>query len=111
GLANQFGGVSLSDLDAFKFFKTPYGNLGRNTLSGLPFYLVNFAVFKTTNIAEQFKLEFRVEANNILNHRNFGVPDPITEDAFTGFAVSSYQNPGFNNGGQRELRFGLRLIF
>jgi hypothetical protein len=111
GLANQFGGISLSDLEAFQFFKTPFGTVGRNTLSGAPFYLVNLGILKTTNITEQYKLEFRVEANNLLNHRNFGVPDPITEDAFTGFAVSSYLNPGFNNGGQRELRFGLRLTF
>jgi hypothetical protein len=111
GLANQFGGISLSDLEAFQFFRTPYGDLGRNTFSGLPFYLVNFALSKTTNVTEQYKLEFRVEANNILNRRNFGVPDPVTEDAFTGFAVGSYQNPGFNNGGQRELRFGLRFLF
>jgi hypothetical protein len=110
GLANQFG-VSLSDLEAFQFFQTPFGNLGRNTFRGLPFYLVNFGVFKTTNITERYKLEFRVEANNVLNHRNFGVPDPVTEDAFTGFSVGSYQNPGFNNGGQRELRFGLRFLF
>jgi hypothetical protein len=110
GLANQFG-VPLTSLEAFQFFKTPYGNLGRNTLSGAPFYLVNFGVFKTTNITEQYKLEFRVEANNILNHRNFGVPDPVTEDAFTGFSVGSYLNPGFNNGSQRELRFGLRFMF
>jgi len=40
-----------------------------------------------------------------------GVLDPITEDAFTFFAVGSYQNPGFNSGGQRELRFGLKFIF
>ncbi|MCI0388591.1 MAG: TonB-dependent receptor [Acidobacteria bacterium] len=110
GLGNQFG-VPLSSLEAFQFFRTPFGDLGRNTFSGLPFYLANFAIFKTTNITERYKVEFRVEANNILNHRNFGVPDPITEDAFTGFTVGSYQNSGFNNGGQRELRLGLRFLF
>src|SRR5262245_25467764 len=111
GLVNQGFNINLSNAEAFQFFRTPYGNLGRNTFSGAPFYLVNFGVFKTTNITEQYKLEFRVEANNILNHRNFGVPDPFMEDAFTFFTVGSYQNPGFNNGGQRELRVGLRLIF
>jgi hypothetical protein len=110
GLANQFG-VPLSSLEGFQFFRTPFGNLGRNTFNGLPFYLVNFGIFKTTNVTERYKLEFRVEANNVFNHRNFGVPDPFMEDAFTFFSVGSYQNPGFNNGGQRELRIGLRLIF
>jgi len=57
------------------------------------------------------KVEFRAEAANILNRRNFGVPDPITEDAYLGGAVGSFQNPGWNNGSQRELRLGLRFIF
>ena len=110
GIANQFG-LSLSDLEAFKLFKTPFGNLGRNTQSGLPFYLVNMAIFKTTKLTERTKLEFRIEANNLLNRRNFGVPDAFTEDASNGFAVSSFENPGFNNGSQRQLRLGLRFIF
>jgi hypothetical protein len=109
GGSNQFG-LPLDTLEAFAFFKTPYG-IGRNTFSGLPFYGVNLSVFKTTNITENTKLEFRLEAANLLNRRNFGVPDVVTEDAHNGFAVSSFQNPGFNNGSQRELRFGLRFIF
>ncbi|HYY94231.1 MAG TPA: TonB-dependent receptor [Pyrinomonadaceae bacterium] len=110
GLNNQFG-IPLNQLEAFQLFKTPYGDVGRNTFHGLPFYGVNLALFKTTNITESKKLEFRVEAANLLNRRNFGVPDPITEDAATAFAVSSFQNPGFNLGQTRNLRFGLRLIF
>lgn len=110
GLANQFG-VPLNALEGFMLFKTPYGDVGRNTFTGLPFYQVNMAVYKTTNITERTKLEFRVEANNLLNHRNYGVPDAFAEDAYFGFGVGSYQNPGFNNGSERSLRFGLRLIF
>ena len=79
--------------------------------TGDPFYGVNLALFKTTNLTENLKLEFRVEAANLLNRRNFGVPDPITEDAYLGGAVGSFQNPGWNNGSQRELRLGLRFIF
>jgi outer membrane receptor protein involved in Fe transport len=103
--------ASTATLEAFNYFKTPFGDVGRNTFSGLPFYSVNMSVFKTTNITENTKLEFRVEAFNLLNRRNFGVPDAFTEDAHNGFAVSSFQNPGFNNGGNRSLRFGLRFIF
>jgi len=35
----------------------------------------------------------------------------FTEDATGSFAVSSFENPGFNNGSQRQVRFGLKLIF
>jgi hypothetical protein len=113
---NDFGGFSqfgipLADLEAFNLFGTPYGDVGRNTFFGENFALANLSLFKTTNITENHKIEFRVEAFNIFNHRNFGVPDPITEDAsFVNF-VGSFQNPGYNNGGARTLRFGLRYIF
>lgn len=108
------GNVSLATLptlEAFSFFRTPFGDVGRNTFNGLPFYLVNMGLFKTTNITENTKLELRVEGFNLMNRRNFGVPDIFTEDAYNGFAVSSFQNPGFFNGGNRSLRVGLRLIF
>jgi hypothetical protein len=102
---------STADLEAYNFFKSPFGDVGRNTFNGLPFYLVNMSVFKTTNLTENTKLEFRLEGFNLFNRRNFGVPDTFTEDASNGTAVSSFQNPGFNNGGNRSLRFGIRFIF
>jgi hypothetical protein len=96
--------------EAFNYFRTPYG-IGRNTLFGGMFKGVNLALFKSTKINERYKVEFRVEANNVLNTRNFGVPDAVTEDAFGSVAVSSFQNPGFNAGAIRSLRFGLRFLF
>ncbi len=124
GVVNNFGLNGLIPFDCARFdpnlhfgcteglslFKTPYG-IGRNTFFGDAFHGVNLALFKTTRINERFKIEFRAEATNVLNSRNFGVPDPFTEDAFGSVAVSSYQNPGFNNGANRQLRFGLRFLF
>ncbi|HYP30218.1 MAG TPA: hypothetical protein VE262_26165, partial [Blastocatellia bacterium] len=110
GLAGVFG-VPLADLEAFNDFGSPYGDVGRNTFIGEPFYLANMSLFKNLKLTESKSLEFRVEAFNILNRRNFGVPDPFTEDAFNGFAVSSYNNPGFNNGGSRTMRLGIRFLF
>ncbi len=113
---NDFGfngrsGIPFAQLEAFNLFQTPFGDVGRNTFSGLPFYSVNLSVFKTTNITENTKLEFRAEAFNVLNRRNFGVPDAITEDASNTFVVGSFQNPGFNAGDKRTWRLGLRFIF
>lgn len=103
-------GANLADLEAFNFFKTPFG-IGRNTFLGEKTSTVNLALFKTTRINERFKVELRAEATNLFNRRNFGTPDPLVEDAFNGIAVSSFQNPGFNAGANRSLRFGLKLIF
>ena len=109
GMFSQFG-EPLAFLEAFNLFKTPYGNVGRNTFLGEPFQLANVSIFKTTRITENVKVEFRAEAFNVLNHRNYGVPDVFTEDAALEFG-GTFQNPGAFNGGNRSMRFGLRLIF
>ena len=117
---NDFGllanGIPLSFLDAFNLFKTPYGTEGRNTFVGEPLYRVDLALIKDTRLSERMQIEFRAEATNIFNHRNFGVPTTITEFAFASFngtqgVVGPFQNPGFNNGGNRSIRLGMKLIF
>lgn len=110
GMSNQFG-LPLSSLEAFSFFKTPFGDAPRNGLFGGAFKSVSLNFLKTTNINEKMKLEFRLEAQNLFNSRNFSVPDAVTEDAFGTAAVGTFQNPGFNNGGQRNLRFGVKFLF
>ena len=102
---------NFNQLEAFKYFKTFYGNVGRNTFIGDNSYQVNLSVLKSVNINERFKLEFRAEATNIFNRRNYGVPDAITEDASAGKFVGSFQNPGFNAGRFREIRLGFRFLF
>ena len=97
-------------LDAFNLFQTPYG-IGRNNFIGEPFYRVDLSLFKTLRLTEGTKLELRAEAFNVLNHRNFGVPNPVVESAFNGFTVGTYNNPGANTGSSRSIQLGFRFIF
>ena len=97
--------------EAFKYFRSYYGNVGRNTFIGENSYRVNLSLFKSVSINEKMKIEFRAEGTNIFNRRNFGVPDAITEDASAGNFVGSFQNPGFNSGSARQLRLGFRFLF
>ncbi len=103
--------LTFANATAFQYFRTPFGNVGRNTFFGDNFYNVNLSMLKSVKISERMELEFRGEATNILNRRNFGVPDAFTEDAFFGNFVGSFQNSGFNSGSARELRFGVRFLF
>ncbi len=104
-------GVNLSSLEAFNYFKTPYGDVGRNTLLGSNFYNVNLSMLKSFKLTERMQVELRGEATNLFNERNFGVPDAFTEDASFGNFVGSFQNPGYNTGSVRQLRFGVRFLF
>lgn len=103
--------TSYADAGAFQYFRNYFGDVGRNTFLGDNLFRVNLSVVKSTRINESMQVEFRAEATNLFNRRNFGVPDAITEDASFGNFVGSFQNPGFNGGDARAVRFGLRFLF
>ncbi len=101
---------------AASVFGTPFGDTGRNTATGPTLNNLNMGVFKTTNITEKVKFQFRFEAFNIFNHPNssFGVSAGATQpfsfyldDAGFGFA----DNTDEVNLSSRRLQFGLRIIF
>ncbi len=118
---NDFGGftaagVPLGQLEAFNLFKSPYGDVGRNTFFGEPLYRFDLGVLKATNIGERVKIEFRTEITNLFNHRNFGVPNTAIDSGVfvpNGTVLTTFQNPGASgiNGGSRIVRLGLKVIF
>jgi len=92
------------------------GNLGRNTLTGPGLQDLDFSLFKTQSvpkISENFRIQFRAEIFNILNHTNLAQPD-VTH--FTIFNVSGQVNA---NAGQvtttqtpsRQIQFGIKFLF
>jgi hypothetical protein len=63
-----------------------HGNLGRNTVRGPGLATVDFSLFKNTSlsrIAETFKVQFRAEFFNALNHPNFENPRNASEGSPT----------------------------
>jgi hypothetical protein len=85
-----------------------FGDLGRNTLRGAGFWNFDAGFFKTTQINERFKFQFRIEAFNLFNHPNFNVPGDnnslVTPASSFGMA-DSVANP------ERTMQIGLKLIF
>ena len=95
-------------------FGTPFGDAGRNSVRGIRLNQMNMGVFKTTNVTERIRVQFRAEAFNVLNHptSGFGVaagaslPDNITENAGVTFGDS------FETAlSSRRVQFGLRILF
>ena len=107
------------------------GNLGRNVLRGFGAWQIDFALHREIRLSEGSRLQFRVEAFNVLNHPNFanpsrsGAPGLMYLDGFPGFGVSTRTlasglgptlslgelNPLFQIGGPRVLQFALRFLF
>ena len=90
------------------------GNAGRNFLIGPGFWNVDFSALKNTQIKESLNLQFRAEMFNVLNHANWGLPNPnVFVQAANGGGtyspvagrITTLANP------MRQIQFALRLIF
>jgi hypothetical protein len=92
-----------------------FGNAGRAILRGPDLVNFDFSIYKTFKMTERFGLSFRTEFFNIFNHPNFNLPNVGSGPGSSGV--------GFTNaaGGaaitqtvpdnQREIQFGLKLLF
>lgn len=81
----------------------PFGNAGRNIVTGPNFHQMNFGLHKDFRITESQKIEFRMEAFNMLNKTNFNPPNGNRSAGNYG-TITSTQQP-------REIQFALRYAF
>jgi len=98
------------------------GNTGRNTGRGPNFVDADFAVLKDTKLTEAFRMQFRAEFFNVLNHTNFALPASAVFVAGTaGQCTASGAGCGNLNasagkitsivGTARQIQFALKLVF
>jgi hypothetical protein len=71
---------------------------------------------KTTSLTERFKIQFRSEFFNILNHPNFTLPNVQVDGGSSFTTVTSTpdvagSNPRLGDGGPRLIQFALKLLF
>jgi hypothetical protein len=113
--------VSLNDVryvyngpGAASLFGNPFGTVPRNYGVGPALNQLNLGFFKTTKVTERFKIQFRAELFNVLNHPNPGygvagedsLPDTFVEDAGLFFARKDEMTLS-----SRRVQFALRIIF
>ncbi|MBN9616184.1 MAG: collagen-binding protein [Acidobacteriales bacterium 59-55] len=82
-----------------------YGNSAYNLLWGPRYQNWDMSLAKRTTLAEPVHLELRMDAFNVFNHPNFGLP---------GATVSNPSNFGIINGttgSARTVSFGAKLMF
>jgi hypothetical protein len=90
-----------------------FGNVGRTLpdVRGPGTTNVDFSLIKNTRITEKFRLQFRAEAFNALNHANYRLPNTT----FTPDAQGRNANPNFGvitaARDARIVQLGLKLLF
>jgi hypothetical protein len=94
---------------------TLMGNLRRNSLIGPGLLNLDMSLFKNNRIrriSEDFTVQFRVEAFNLLNHANFAPPlanNTVFDES--GGAVPLAGRIDATATPSREIQFGLKLIW
>jgi hypothetical protein len=84
-----------------------YGNTGRNQFYGPGFWNYSMSLFRTFQLQQQMRLQFRVEGFSVTNHPQWSNPqNSVTSGNF--MRITSTRADG---GGARYVRFGVRLEF
>jgi len=94
------------------------GTLGRNVVRAFPVSQLDVALARQFTLTERWKLQFRCEAFNVLNHPNFG--PPVQRINFPNFGrpqsmlnrslgFDAGLNPLYQIGGPRSIQFGIKL--
>ena len=93
------------DIALFSQPGNAWGNTGRNTFRAPSNWNLDASLFRTIPF-DRFKIELRVESQNVLNHPQFGIP-------VTGFTDPNFMRiRGFdNNRVPRTVQFGVRFAF
>jgi hypothetical protein len=88
-----------------------YGNVGRDTLIGPGLALLDVSLLKQAQISEKLNLQFRAEAFNMLNHANFGTPNPVvfTQDSSAPSSIAGLITSTSTT--SRQIQLGLKVIW
>ena len=90
---------------------TPWGNAGRNTLRDSNTNDANFQISKDVKATERVKIRFDVSFLNVFNHPNYSSVDPEIDDAGVTQEEYGFALPSLWPGGNRTVKFGLKIFF
>jgi hypothetical protein len=113
----KLGGVGPNarffDPTAFASVTAPrYGTSGRNILRGPGTVNLDATLARNFMITERWQLQIRAEAYNVTNTPSFNNPNANASTPASFMTVTSARNrSGSIEGGERALRFGLRISF
>jgi outer membrane receptor protein involved in Fe transport len=113
----------INDVNAAKFFGSPFLGVGRNTARGQAISTVNMSVFKNTKVSERVTIQLQADAFNLFNHQWLGIPNVNANAAGQGFGSLKFNPNGGPDGafgtaniitdgiGRRRLQLGAKVIF
>ena len=89
----------------------PWGNAARNSLRDAAINQANFQLTKETHVTERITVRIDAAFQNVFNHPNFASVDPFIEDAGETSESVGFGTPSLFSGGDRLIKFGLKVLF
>jgi len=92
---------------------------GPSQIRGPGFHRLDFSTFKDFQLSERFRLQFRAEFFNILNHPNFNAPGFGGNGVVAISGATNFTSPNFGEIGStrdapndpRQIQFALKLYY
>lgn len=81
-----------------------YGTAGRNILRSDSLRNFDISLFREDKLTERFKLQFRAESFNTVNHPTFGQPQALVTSPLFGQVTGTASTA-------RQIQLGLKLLF
>jgi hypothetical protein len=81
----------------------PFGNAPRNSVRGPGFWQIDFAASKSVGLTARSRMEFRIEAFNLLDRNNFRAPNGNRSQAGFGTITATYD--------PRQIQLGAKFIW
>ena len=99
--------------------------LGRNSFGTPGMNIWNMSVAKNTKLTERFSFQFRVDAMNVFNHRNFTLAQPSVfqsgvilgtvnnalSTTYANVTADQFLDSGQFTGGARQMQLGVKLFW
>jgi len=100
-------------------------NLGRNSFDTPGMNIWNMSVAKNTKLTERFSFQFRVDAMNVFNHRNYTLAQPSVfqsgvilgtvnnalSTTYANVTADQFLDAGQFTGGARQMQLGVKLFW
>ena len=94
-----------------------FGDMHRNEFRGPGFRNWDFSLSKVWNLSDRFKMQFRAEFFNVLNHPNFDVFTMSTDLGRSDAGLVNFtpdvgeSNPVMGSGGSRHIQLGIKFLW
>jgi hypothetical protein len=95
-----------------------FGGMHRNEFRGPGFRNWDMSISKVWNLSDRFRMQFRAEFFNVLNHPNFDnftLSNDLSAEVGVGLANFTpdvgASNPVMGTGGSRHIQMGLKFLW